>query len=278
MNFYYFNGGDHIANGKIRELEKNGFKGVLFTYESTSRDYFTQIARDIKLDEKIIYMVAIRPYAISPQYLTMISTGMNEIMHNRLQINLISGHVKEAEKDFGGILGNVNDKSSHIERSNYLIDFIKELSQLKTKTEKMYYPDCFITTTNPYVFNVAKSLHQKMIIPFREFKQGHWSEYEDYVSLNKRWLGEKIDFKNTKVMVAISPIIRDTKEELKEISKTSRTNDIAYFTKQGFDHFIRNLKRNKIEDIMLQPWPLEEEKRVMEYVKNYTTRINNGRK
>jgi hypothetical protein len=54
-------------------------------------------ARDIDISKKIKYMVAIRPYAISPQYLVMMNHSMNDIMSNRVQFNLILGHIKEHE-------------------------------------------------------------------------------------------------------------------------------------------------------------------------------------
>lgn len=270
MKFYYFNGGNHIANGKIRKLEKSGFTGVLFTYEAISRDYFTQIARDIRQDEKIKYMVAIRPYAISPQYLTMISTGMNEIMPNRLQINLISGHIKDNEFNFGGIVGDVNDQSSNIKRSNYLIEYLKEIDKIKSKVTIENYPDFFVTTTNPYVFKTAKELNQKMIIPYPEFKSGHWKEYEDYNSSNKKWLGEKINLENTDIMIALSPVLRDTKEELKKASEKMKSRNTAYFTTKEFTMFIQSLKEKNINKIMLRPRLIEEEEnRVINFVKNF---------
>jgi hypothetical protein len=56
------------------------------------------LARDIDLTKKIKYMIALRPYNISPQYLTMINQSINQIMPDRLQINFISGYIKPHEK------------------------------------------------------------------------------------------------------------------------------------------------------------------------------------
>jgi hypothetical protein len=173
MKFYYFNGGDHTQNNKIKKLEESGFTGVLFTYDARSSDYFVKTARDIKHNQKIKYMIAIRPHAISLQYLIMINSGMKEIMPDRVQINLISGHIKKDEENVGGILGDVTDKSNNIERSNFLISFLEELEAMKKKSPNLIYPDCFVTVTNRYVFKIAKKFKQKMIIPYREFKQGH---------------------------------------------------------------------------------------------------------
>ena len=275
MNFYYFSGGNHIDNDRIRKLEKSGFTGVLFKYNTWVGDYFTRIARDIDDSEKIVYMVAMRPYAVSPQYLNMISHAIETISKNRLQINLISGHVKGNEIDIGGILGEVNDNSTNIERSNYLIKYLEELSRMEKEKTYLHSVDFFVTTSNPYVFNTAKSLNQKMIIPFREYKQGYWTEYQDY----KEWgmntqkqekisHGEKINLEGTTVMISVAPVLRKNKEELEKVSRLKTTDDTFYATYEEFDNFIENLKNKGIEYIMLHPWPLKEEEHIINYV-NY---------
>jgi alkanesulfonate monooxygenase len=123
MEFYYFGG--YFDEGFISRLEESGFSGVMFTYDSTQGDMFTQIARDIKHTEKIKYLVAIRPYTISPQYICMINNSINKIMPGRLQINLISGYIKDHEANFGGIIGDTNDSSSNIDKSKYIINYLE---------------------------------------------------------------------------------------------------------------------------------------------------------
>ena len=114
MNFYYFGGHftDNYSLEKASVLEKNHFAGVMFTYDATQGDMFVRTARDIKLDEKIKYLVAIRPYTISPQYLYTIYDSINEIMEDRVQVNFIAGYIKDNEADVGGIVTEINDKSS----------------------------------------------------------------------------------------------------------------------------------------------------------------------
>lgn len=277
MKFYYFNGGDHIENGKTKVLEKHGFTGVLFTYESQSRDYFTKIARHINEQEKLKYMVAIRPYAISPQYLNMINTSLYSIMPNKLQINLVSGFVKENEKEVGGILGSVDDHSSHVDKSNYLIKYMEELVDMRNRLTNTYDIDLFVTATNEYVFEKAKKLNQKMIIPYNDYKEKCWTlhavgpEYDDYHSGKKEWVGKQIDLNNTNVMIVITPFLRETKKEVEQIrSNHIGGHGVGYFTYQEFTNFIKQLESEGINHIMLQPWPLEEDNIVMQYVKDFT--------
>lgn len=279
MQFYYFKGGNHIDSNKISKLEEAGFMGVLFKYAPWDGDYLVKISRDIKLNQKIKYMVAIRPYAISPQYLNMMSHGIESIMKDRFQVNLISGHIKGNEKEIGGILGEVNDNSTHIQRSNYLIEYMEELKRMKKEKSYLHSVDFFVTTTNEYVFNTAKKLNQKMIIPYREYKQKHWTKHDsDY----KEWgmvthkegktsYGEKIKIENETVMISMAPVLRKTKEELEKVSKTKRMDDSIFATYKEFNNFIKELESDGIKYLMLHPWPLKEENNIIEYVKYFNS-------
>jgi len=60
MNFYYFGGVFHENSMETAPiLEKNNFSGVMYTYDPTEGDMFTRVAREIKTDGKIKYLVAI---------------------------------------------------------------------------------------------------------------------------------------------------------------------------------------------------------------------------
>lgn len=275
MKFYYFNGDNHIEKNRIKRLEDSGFTGVLFVYDMASGDFLIPITRDLDISRKLIYMVAMRPYAMSPQYLSMISHAMHKLAPNRLQYNIISGHIKEHEKLVGGILGEINDLSHNIDRSNYLIEYIKELSELTKKYEHPHLKawwngdktDFFVTTSNEYVFDVVKKLNQKMIIQYREYKQGHWTEYENYGGWGATWLGSKIDLEGHTVMISISPVLRDTEAELEEAKKIQRTNDVGYFTYEQFKNFVIETEKKGIDYLMLNPWPIEEEEdRVINFI------------
>ena len=88
MKFYYFGG--NFYDGHTTLLENSHFDGVMFVYDSALGDVFTKMVENMKTNEKIKYLVAIRPYAISPQYLCMINQSINSIMPDRLQINFVS--------------------------------------------------------------------------------------------------------------------------------------------------------------------------------------------
>lgn len=277
MNYYYFGGGDLIKRedwhyNQVAVLEECGFSGVLFTYAPDQGDFFTRVSRDIDLSKKIKYMLAIRAHAISPQYLTMLSQGVEMIQPHRLQINLISGHIKEHEKSFGGILGTPNDLSSNIDRSNHLIDYMKELDNMRTNNSRIHQPDIFVTTTNKFVYETASNLGFKMIIAYREYKQGRWTVHSNYQShANHLMPGEPFDFTNNNVMISVSPVIRKTQKEIDALDKPQLTNDTEYFTYESFYHFVKKLESQGINHLMMHGWPEPERQNIMNFIKFFTS-------
>ena len=245
----------------------------MFTYDATQGDMFVRTARDIKLDEKIKYLVAIRPYTISPQYLYTIYDSINEIMEDRVQINFIAGYIKDSEADVGGIVTEINDKSSTIERSKYLIDFIKTLNKMSKNRKNKKLLDFYVSATNNYILSAAKEYNNKVILPYNAYKRGFWFD-----SNNQK---TDIDIKNIEVMLAITPIIRKTEEELNLLTNYALrpvwqkgetpvvTNDIEYFTYESFNKFIEDLKKNGINNLLINAVPAKEVHTIVPFIKQY---------
>jgi hypothetical protein len=71
-------------------------------------------------------------------------------------------------------------------------------------------------------------------------------------------------------MISIAPIIRETVEEIEILSKTQRSNDTEYFTYQGFYNFIKRLKSEGIEHLLISPYSEEEEDYIYKVIKELT--------
>lgn len=52
MKFYYFGGAITTEKSNIDLLEDSNCDGVLFTYRQVQGDFFTHIARTMRLDQK----------------------------------------------------------------------------------------------------------------------------------------------------------------------------------------------------------------------------------
>ncbi len=275
MIFYYFGGSLHDKN-QMTNLDDLGFKGVLFTYVPHQGDVFTWMVDNMDKSKKIKYLIAIRPHTISPQYLSMIAQSIDKIAPGRLQVNLIAGHIKPDEVDFGGILGEVNDKSSVKDRVNYLIQYLDSLNSMKTEL------DFYVSCTNPYSFNAAASYDNKIILPYRDYKKGYFDFRKDDGQVIP---GQKLDIRGKKIMLAVSPIIRNTQDEIdsefpQNISRRSYygteyldrerfTADTEYFTYEDFDVFIKKLESDGIKEVLFNSYSEKERENLIYFTARY---------
>jgi hypothetical protein len=204
---------------KSIELESNGFSGTMYPYGISSNDFFTQIPSIAKSDSEFKYIVAIRPHVISPQYLSMICNSLNKKYPDRIILNFVTGWIEEHESNFGGILSYPNDRSSRIDRSEYMIEYVKVFKNLKTTIPKFY-----ISTTNKEKFEKRKLENFPMIIPYCRYKT------------------EMLDLKNTEFMVSICPIFN---------KKESDSMDNEFFTKETFFTFLKECKEKNISGILI---------------------------
>jgi alkanesulfonate monooxygenase SsuD/methylene tetrahydromethanopterin reductase-like flavin-dependent oxidoreductase (luciferase family) len=207
----------------------------------------------------------------------MISKSINSIAPGRIQVNLISGYIKEHEKNFGGIMGDINDDSDRIDRSNYLIEYVKMLNTMPGNQRK-HSLDFYISTTNEYVFHEASKNNNKMILPYRDYKNGYWTVISEKSGQD---VGNSFNVSDQNIMLALTPIIRKTEEELqmseeyvkrpvwRDGETTGRVNDIEFFTFQQFDDFMKKLKSEGINQVLINGFPEKERENIINFIKYY---------
>jgi len=267
MKFYYFGG--MIDDFQIKELEDSHVSGVLFTYNPYQGDFFTLISRSMDLNQKIKYMVAIRPYTVSAQYLCMINQSMNSIMKDRVQINLIAGHVKRKEIDFGGFVDEITDYSSIPKRSTYLIKYINELTKM-SQNPRIQIPDYYVSCTNMYLFQSAALTHSKIILPYQDYIKGYFTDTGGSIHEPDRH-SEPFSTEGKEIMLAINPILRETQEEIEKKfpQKVQSTTDSDFFTYKEFYDLIKKLEKENINEVMLGGWPTSEKRFILKFIKEY---------
>ena len=287
MKFYFFGGvmGDSRNIKSPSNLNSHNFSGVMFTHDIPEGDMFTKTAKDINPQENIKYLVAIRPYTISPQYLSMINKSINSIDKNRLQVNLISGYIKDHEDGIGGIVGQINDQSSAVDRSNYMIDFIHSLNRMDQDKQHTGYEhdsnqknklDLYVSTTNKYVFETAKMYGHKIILPYRIYARGVWNEL-----MEDSPIPIPLDLDGVEIMLSITPIIRKTEKELSLLTNYAMrpvwkkgevpevVMDAVYFTYEQFDDFVQTLKKRGVNHLLINAVPSEEVDVIVPFIKQY---------
>lgn len=245
MNFYFINPYFEL----FTEMEDAGITGTLLTYHSKESDYFIKVARDIDIHKKIKYMIAIRPHLISPEYLVRLIEGIKEISkEDRLQINLVSGAVDDEEYKMDRTLGPITNQSTTQERSNYLVEYIKLLNQLPEDKK----PDYYVSATNDFTIQAALSYDDKIMIPYH------------------RYIHNKDNLRDRKVMVYLSPILRKTEEELDNLTgyKVKNIEDVK-FTHEEMNNIVNKLEDEGIKEMMISAWNKEDLKINIDFVKGY---------
>lgn len=226
MKFYYF-GADFSSIDKVYDA---GFDGNLFLYDSSKFEHFTEIAYNasaIKKDFK--YMVAIRPYVISPQYLYMICKNIYDHFGDILEINLVSGWPKREERFYNFFLGEVNDSSSTTEKSDYLIKYIEALNGLKGSA-KSHLPDAYVSATNEFTLQASIRLNNKMILPYHIYQEH----------------ADKLD--KGSIIVSMTPVVKNNK-----LFKGSKDigNDHVYGTEEEVMGILKALEVSGVHGVLL---------------------------
>jgi hypothetical protein len=246
------------------DLENSGLNGVMYPYGPTIGDFFTKISRMIDINSTFKYIVAIRTYTISPQYLSMICASINDISKKRIMLNFLTGYISEKERKIGGILSETNDHSSNIERSNYMLKYAKDFREI-SNGEQFSPVDFFVSTTNKQVFDECTKNDLPILIPYLRYK-------EDW-------------FSNTgqKIILMIAPVIGskelakewecDNNNECRHPKETNCAN-LDFFTEDEFIYFLNECERKGVYGILLQESDFLEEQysKLLPIIKSYISK------
>jgi hypothetical protein len=221
---------------RVNELKDAGMDGVMYPFGNTMGDYFTRISRIIDPKSKFKFIIAIRPYTISAQYLSMICSSIAKISRNVLAINLLTGYINQHEKAYGGILTDPNDSSTSIVRSNYMLEYAKDFKKVSQN-------EFFVSTTNETVFNNCAENGFGMIVPYVWYK------------------ANRFDTEDQKVVISIAPIITEDRLHHKYECKNDNEcrhpaeggcMDLDFFTLEEFLEFLDSAEKQGIHGMLFQ--------------------------
>jgi hypothetical protein len=221
------------------ELENYGYHSVLLPFHSESSDYLIKSAAALIPGNKLKYMIALRPYHISPQFCAMVTEGYNQIDPDRLIFNWIAGNFDE-RKDEGpqfDVLGNTEEIDTMIKRTTFLRNFIKQYNSFSVLTKK---PEMIFSGFSDYTIETAKMYNGTSLCMIDDYRN----------NLNK--------FKEIeKIMICVNPIILESNDEVKEYRKkiysvNPRSIETTIIgNRQRVKEKLLNLKNEKITDILL---------------------------
>lgn len=211
-------------------LDHSGYYSVLTVYHSKLPDYWLKIANIINKEHSLKYMIAMRTYAISPEYCAMMCEGFNTISPNRLLLNIAAGDLHAEEKSVNDIVHISNLIDTHEKRTEYTAEWLDKFFNVDILKNK---PEIIVSGTSDQTIKNAN-----------KYADAHLSMYSSYSS------GLKDKILTARKMVSCSVIIRDSIEEAASLLLDNEGEMIRNSTIYGTeDQVIQKIKMLELEGI-----------------------------
>ena len=178
------------------ELDAVGYYSMLLTVHSRSSDYLPIVSSVLDRGHKLKYILAIRPYLLSPQYLMMLLAGMEEIDKDRIMLNWVHGTLGPNE-NFNAVLSLPGDMNDPEVRRQHMSDFLEALDKTNMHQD-IKVPESMMSGGNPNTVELVKKFGMHLGSGYDIFIKN----YDSY---------RKHEFPKTFVQVSL--LIRDTDEE-----------------------------------------------------------------
>lgn len=242
----------------VTHLNNCGYYSILLPYYSLLPDPFIKAARVLKEDEKIKFMVALRPRALSPEYCAMMSNAFSLIQKNRLMINIVHGAVGPGELQ-GGILGEAASFSSREEAVKYTELFLEAL--IKETNFKQLGVDLVLSGGKSETIELSQRYANYSVIGYDNITDGS-ARYKD--------LGVE------HVMTNLSLVIRDSEKECKEYKDLyPEDENLLVSTLQDVPKNISSLSSLGVTDVLLysHKWDAQPN-RVHDFVRSQNSSVD----
>jgi alkanesulfonate monooxygenase SsuD/methylene tetrahydromethanopterin reductase-like flavin-dependent oxidoreductase (luciferase family) len=191
------NGLDYIS--KI--AHESMYYSVLLTYHSKQNDVWIKCARTLNTIHKFKYMIAIRAYAISPEYFAMMYKGFQEIDKNRLMFNVVAGDLHNNETSLEDLILIKEHLDTSQKRVDYLYQWIKKVKELIPSD---FMPEIVMSGNSEKTLNYASEMADYNLCMIHDFIKT-----------------PDVFFKNKNRMVASAVVIRDSYEEAEKVINSS---------------------------------------------------------
>lgn len=218
-------------------LEKAGYESVLLVYHSKVPDFLTKAVRVMSSKQKLKYMIAIRTYAISPEYMAMICQSINEMAPNKIILNVVSGDIHAGETSVEDLV---------------LVDQL-----LKTTESRINYTDIWLNkflnmdilrSKPPIVMGGHSDETRNLAIKHNATHLSMINRHEDH-------LKSRNPVHNKNQMICFGLVIRDTQEEADRFGEEffSESEKLLFIcgTKEHLINKINYLKSIGISDLLV---------------------------
>jgi alkanesulfonate monooxygenase SsuD/methylene tetrahydromethanopterin reductase-like flavin-dependent oxidoreductase (luciferase family) len=214
----------------IRMLSKSinsyGYYSILFVYHSKISDNLVKISRAMSKEEKLKYMIAIRTYAISPEYMAMICQSFDEMIPNKIMLNIVSGDIHGDETSLNDLIMIDDLVDTPEKRLEYTDQWIKKFISMKMMNK---------------VPEIVMGGHSKKT---REMSNKYDATHLGMVNSHIDYINEGQEIVNLKQMVSVSFVLRETQQEIDDFSNLFLDRGQKQWTFIGNKDFIINTIKN----------------------------------
>lgn len=261
IHWMYPHSGNNLND--LRKLAETanecGYYSVLITYHSLTSDAWVKCANTINLEHKFKYFLAIRTYAISPEYFVMMYKAFNEIQKNRIMFNIVAGDIQESESSVDNIILNKEYFDTVEKRVEYTYKWMEKMVSLLSPEDM---PEIVMSGTS------EKTLHSASC--FANYNLSMMNDYLDNPSKFK---------KNKNRMVCAAVKISDSYEEAEKFIDNLPLKHQKKWTIFGTEENVKQkmieLKQAGVTDILLRARPGDPEfYLVHDFVKKHNGIIN----
>lgn len=132
------NGSEFSFNFLSSAVNDAGYFGVLLVYDSLAQDHWVLAARTLNKAHSFKYIVAIRTYAISPEYCSMICKSFDLIQKDRIALNIVAGNISDEEECLDNIVWLSEALDTKEKRIIYTNNWVKKFMSIKNFKDKPY--------------------------------------------------------------------------------------------------------------------------------------------
>ena len=186
------------------QLDKYNYYSMLLTYHSKNSDLLIKslLAADKNINLK--FMLAIRTYAISPEYLSMICDSYNQSFPNKLILNITSGDIHSEENSINDIPIFNEYLNTPEKRLDYTEEWTKKFIEI---CSNKYLPELFMAGHS----NKTREMANKFNATHISMLDMHIKYLKENASINKKQL------------ISLSILIKDNINEAKEFLLKNNT-------------------------------------------------------
>jgi hypothetical protein len=209
IKFHYIWRGYDLNPEELRhvskELEEVGYESVLLTFNSEHPDYFIKSAVALIPGNKLKYMIALRPYHVSPQFCAMMTEGYNQIDQNRLIFNWVAGDFDQRSdegKQFD-VFGETESTDTIVKRTTFLRRFVELYNSFSFVSVK---PEMIFSGFSNYTLETTKIFNGTSLCMIDDYRKN----IKEFVDINKR-------------MVCLSVVLVEKEEDIEKFYELSDT-------------------------------------------------------